>query len=152
MVVRRMDYATPSGFGWLNGMYYYNNATPSGFGLLNRMYYYNNATPSGFHILHGGGLNSLTKNSSTFFGLHFSKLIIHYSLKNIIMNLVNRLASPTPKFFKVVRNISIVLAAVSGAILTAPVAMPAIVVQIATYLAIAGTVAGAISQTAVEGE
>jgi hypothetical protein len=70
----------------------------------------------------------------------------------MIMNLIDRVASPTPKFFKAVRNIGIVLAAVSGAILTAPIAMPVIVVQIATYLAIAGTVASAISQTAVEGE
>jgi hypothetical protein len=68
------------------------------------------------------------------------------------MNLITRVSSPTPKFFKTIRNISIVLAAVSGAILTAPVAMPVIVVQIATYLAIAGTVASAISQAAVEGE
>jgi hypothetical protein len=70
----------------------------------------------------------------------------------MIMNLIDRVASPTPKSFKAVRNIGIVLAAVSGAILTAPIAMPVIVVQIATYLAIAGTVASAISQTAVEGE
>jgi hypothetical protein len=45
-------------------------------------------------------------------------------LKNMIMNLTERVASPTPKFFKTVRNISIVLAVVSGAILIAPIAMP----------------------------
>ena len=78
--------------------------------------------------------------------------IIYNSKNKKIMNLIDRVSSPTPKFFKTIRNIGIVLAAVSGAILTAPVAMPVIVVQIATYLAIASTVASAISQAAVEGE
>jgi hypothetical protein len=81
--------------------------------------------------------------------LHHHSVFI---IKNIIMNFIDRVASPTPKFFKTVRNIGIVLAAISGSIIAAPVALPAIVIQIATYLAIAGSVASAISQTAVEGE
>lgn len=54
--------------------------------------------------------------------------------------------SPTPPFFVKLRNWSLILAAVSGAILTTPVALPAIVVKVAGYLAIAGGVAGAVSQ------
>ena len=68
------------------------------------------------------------------------------------MNLVQRVKSPTPKFFKKVRNIGIVLATVATTIVAAPVALPAVLLKIAGYLAIAGGVAGAVSQTAVEGE
>jgi hypothetical protein len=43
------------------------------------------------------------------------------------------------------------LAAASGALLMAPVALPAIVTSIAAYIAVAGSVATAISQVTVEG-
>jgi hypothetical protein len=68
------------------------------------------------------------------------------------MNLTERIASPTPKFFRKLRNIGLVLAAVSGTIVAAPIALPAVVIQIAGYLALASSVASAVSQTAVEGE
>ena len=57
--------------------------------------------------------------------------------------------SPTPSFFKKLRNIAVILAALSGAILAAPVALPACVITIAGYVAVAGTVAGAVSQASV---
>lgn len=59
---------------------------------------------------------------------------------------------PTPHFFKKVRNVSMLLAGISAAVLTAPVALPAVLIQIAGYLAVAGAVAGSISQTAVKYE
>jgi len=68
------------------------------------------------------------------------------------MKLAQRVKSPTPKFFKKVRNIGLALAAISATILTEPMALPAVVVKIAGYLAVAGSVAGTVSQTAVEGE
>lgn len=68
------------------------------------------------------------------------------------MNIIDRLIAPTPKFFKQVRTVGLILAAVSGSLLAAPVALPAIVVQIAGYLALAGAVATAVSQAAVEGD
>ncbi len=68
------------------------------------------------------------------------------------MNIAQRVKSPTPKFFKKIRNIGLALAAISGSILSAPVALPAILLKVAGYLAVAGTVAGTVSQTAVEGE
>ena len=67
------------------------------------------------------------------------------------MSLQERIQSPTPPFFAKLRNWSLILVAVSGAILTTPVALPAIVVKVAGYLAVAGTVAGAVSQ-AVTGQ
>ena len=65
------------------------------------------------------------------------------------MSIVERLLSPTPSFFQKLRNIGLVLAAVSAALVAAPVALPAIVTTIAGYLAVAGTVLSAVSQVAV---
>jgi len=65
------------------------------------------------------------------------------------MNLVERYKKPTPKFFKTLRNIGIALATAGGAIIAAPVAMPALVITIATYLTVAGTVVTAVSQAVV---
>ncbi|WP_303317199.1 hypothetical protein Q4Q34_02045 [Flavivirga abyssicola] len=65
------------------------------------------------------------------------------------MNLVERYKKPTPKFFKTLRNIGIALAAAGGAIIAAPIAMPALVITIATYMTVAGTVATAVSQAVV---
>ncbi len=62
---------------------------------------------------------------------------------------IKRIQEPTPKFFKTIRNIGLVLTAVSGVIVTAPVSLPAVVITIAGYLAVAGGIASAISQTAV---
>jgi len=59
---------------------------------------------------------------------------------------------PTPSFFKKIRNIGLALAAISATILTAPVALPVLVVQIAGYLAVAGGVMSTISQSAVKME
>jgi hypothetical protein len=66
--------------------------------------------------------------------------------------LINRMQAPTPPFFKKLRTIGLILAAVSSTIVAAPVALPAIVIQIAGYLAVASTVVSAVSQTAVYGE
>jgi hypothetical protein len=65
---------------------------------------------------------------------------------------INRMQKETPTFFKKVRNIGLTLAGISAAILATPVALPAILVKIAGYLAVAGTVASTVSQTAVKNE
>ena len=65
------------------------------------------------------------------------------------MNIAERYKKPTPKFFKTLRNIGIALATAGGAIIAAPITMPAIVVTIATYMTVAGTVATAVSQAVV---
>jgi uncharacterized membrane protein HdeD (DUF308 family) len=62
------------------------------------------------------------------------------------MNIIKRVKSPTPKFFKVLRNIGLVLAAVGGTILAAPVALPVVVTTIGGYVAVAGGVLSAVSQ------
>jgi len=66
------------------------------------------------------------------------------------MSVVERVKAPTPKFFKTLRAIGLGLAAVGGAILAAPVAVPAALVTIAGYVALAGGVITAVSQTTVD--
>jgi hypothetical protein len=67
-------------------------------------------------------------------------------------NIVQRVQSPTPKFFKKLRNIGLAIAGIAGTLIAAPVALPAVVIKIAGYLVVAGGVLGGASQTAVEGE
>ena len=65
---------------------------------------------------------------------------------------VRRMKSDTPQFFKKLRRIGVALAAVGAAIIASPVALPAALVKVAGYLAVAGTVAGTVSQAAVKNE
>ena len=66
------------------------------------------------------------------------------------MNVAERLCAPTPKFFKQLRTIGLILAAAGGTLLAAPVTLPAAIVTAAGYILVAGTVASAVSQAAVE--
>lgn len=66
------------------------------------------------------------------------------------ISLVERVKAPTPKFFKTLRTIGLALAAAGGAILAAPLSLPAGIVAAAGYVALAGGVMTAVSQTAVE--
>ena len=63
-----------------------------------------------------------------------------------VMNILERLNAPTPAFFKRLRNIGLLLAAISAAIIAAPAALPAALVSVASYLAVGGTVLSAVSQ------
>lgn len=69
------------------------------------------------------------------------------------MKVTERLTAATPPFFSKLRNIGLLLTAVSGALMGVP-AIPAIVIKIAGYLAVAGTVMSGVSQATVlkEGE
>ena len=68
----------------------------------------------------------------------------------MIMNLVRRAKAPIPKFFKVLRNIGLALAAIGGTILAAPIALPVVVSSIGGYLAVTGGVVSAVSQLTTE--
>lgn len=65
---------------------------------------------------------------------------------------MSRLKSEPSKWFKAIRTIGLSLAGIAGAILTAPIALPAGVVTLAGYIALAGTVAGVVAHTANENE
>jgi hypothetical protein len=68
------------------------------------------------------------------------------------LGIIQRMKAPTPKFFRVLRNIGLALAAASGAVLAAPIALPAAVITAATYVAVAGGVLTAVSQATVDEE
>ena len=68
------------------------------------------------------------------------------------MKIIERYQKPTPKFFRVLRNIGIVLATAGGAIIAAPISIPSTIITIATYMTVAGTVATAVSQAVVSDE
>jgi uncharacterized membrane protein YeiH len=66
------------------------------------------------------------------------------------MKLVERVKSPTPKFFRILRAIGLALLALSGSVIAAPVVLPVAVVSIAGYIAVAGGVISAVSQVTVD--
>lgn len=66
----------------------------------------------------------------------------------IMKKIIKRAAAPTPKFFKVLRTVGVVLAAIGGSILAAPVALPVVVTTIGGYIVVAGGVLTATSQLA----
>lgn len=68
------------------------------------------------------------------------------------LSIVQRAKARTPKFFKILKFIGLSLAALGGSIIAAPVALPAIVTTIAGYVAVAGSVATAVSSVTVEGD
>ena len=51
-----------------------------------------------------------------------------------------------------IRTLGLVMAAVAGTVLTAPVALPIVVLQVAGYIAVAGGVLSAVSQVTVDTE
>ena len=65
------------------------------------------------------------------------------------MNIIERAAAPTPKFFKKLRNVGLILAAISTTIVAAPIALPAAIVSIAGYAAVGSAVLGAVSQVTI---
>jgi uncharacterized membrane protein HdeD (DUF308 family) len=66
------------------------------------------------------------------------------------MNLVERATAPTPKFFKVLRTIGLVLAAAGGTVLASPIALPVVITSVASYLTVAAGVLTAVSQVTVD--
>lgn len=68
------------------------------------------------------------------------------------MKLIKRLKEPTPKFFKKLRTLGILLATAGGAVLASPITLPIVLVNIAGYIALAGGVMTAVSQTAIKSE
>ena len=73
-------------------------------------------------------------------------------MKQRNLNLVSRIQEPTPKWFRIVRNLGLALSAVGGVLVAAPVALPATVVAVGGYLLLGGSIIGAVSQTAISSE
>ncbi len=68
----------------------------------------------------------------------------------LLKTLSNRWNSPTPPIFRNIGQIGIVVASIGAAILSSPVAAPAILTTIAGYLITAGSIATCISQITVD--
>lgn len=68
------------------------------------------------------------------------------------MKIIDRLKAKTPKFFRTLRNVGLGMAAAGGILVATPIAIPAILVTIGSYLIVAGSVATAVSQTVTEAE
>ena len=68
------------------------------------------------------------------------------------MNLQERYKSKTPKFFRRLRNIGLGITAGAGALLTAPISLPASIITAVGYLAVAGTTISAVSQAVIKDE
>lgn len=64
--------------------------------------------------------------------------------------LKKRWSAKTPKFWKNVQKVGIVLGAIGGAIMTAPITLPVAVVTTAGYLIATGGVIATMSQLTVE--
>lgn len=65
-------------------------------------------------------------------------------------NFKERWNGKTPKFWKKVQRWAIITGAVAGAIIAAPVTLPAVVITTATYVATVATTAATLSQLTVE--
>lgn len=69
--------------------------------------------------------------------------------KDKIKSIFKRCGQDTPPFFKKLRLIGLSVAAIGTTLISAPIALPAIVTTIAGYLIVGGTVATAVSQAAI---
>lgn len=63
-----------------------------------------------------------------------------------------RCGKETPPFFRKLRLAGIIIAAVGTTLLAAPIALPAVAVTVAGYLATAGAVATAVSQATISND
>ena len=66
------------------------------------------------------------------------------------MSIKQRWCAKTPRFWKKVQKISILIGAVAGVIIAAPITLPVAVVTVASYAITVGTVAATLSQLTVE--
>lgn len=65
-------------------------------------------------------------------------------------HLKERWNSETPRFWKKVQKVAIIVGAVAGTIIAAPIALPAAVVTVAGYAVAIGTAVATVSQLTVE--
>lgn len=69
---------------------------------------------------------------------------------NLLTEAKDRALAPTPPFFQKLKRAGLIIAAIGTAVLTAPGAVPSILMAYAGYAITAGTVLVSISQLAVD--
>lgn len=67
-----------------------------------------------------------------------------------LKELKNRWKAETPKFWKKVQKLSIAAGVIGGAIIAAPIALPAAVITVGGYLVAVGSVGATLSQLTKE--
>jgi hypothetical protein len=70
--------------------------------------------------------------------------------KNELGSLLQRISEQTPPFFKKLRTVGLVTIAAGTVLVSAPIAIPAMLVTIGGYLIVGGGVMTAMAQAAVE--
>jgi len=65
------------------------------------------------------------------------------------MNILDRYKKPTPRFFRILRNLGVSLVTAGGTLMAAPVDMPEWLTSIGSYIIVVGTVLTAVSQAVV---
>lgn len=66
------------------------------------------------------------------------------------LSMLDRWKAPTPLLFKRLRNIGLILAGVAGAILSAPIVLPPMIISVAGYVMVASGVLSSVSQITIE--
>lgn len=66
------------------------------------------------------------------------------------MKLRDRWKAKTPKFWKKIQRIALITGAISGAILTAPISLPGLLITSAGYIAVASSTIAGMSQLTKE--
>lgn len=72
--------------------------------------------------------------------------------KNTLREVMDRMKADTPPFFKKLRTVGLILAAVGTSVLASPIALPAVMSSVAGYLILGGSILTTVSQTVVEGK
>lgn len=67
-----------------------------------------------------------------------------------MMNIIERMKAPTPRFFQKLGAIGIGIATAGSVILAAPVSLPEVAISAGGYLIVIGSVIATICQTAVD--
>jgi len=65
----------------------------------------------------------------------------------MLTKLANNLNAPTPRWAGIIRNIAIACTSIAGAIVAAPVGLPALVISAAGYMALGGSILTVIAQS-----
>lgn len=67
-----------------------------------------------------------------------------------MMNIIKRMTSPTPKFFRKLRTLGLVLAIIGGGIMSSEVKLPLLINNVGEYLTLIGGIMSAMSQITVD--
>jgi hypothetical protein len=80
---------------------------------------------------------------------YFKNFKSHFKKEKLMKEFINRLFSNPSPYFKKIRNAGLIFTGVSAAILASPVALPAAIVTVVSYMGAIGATCAAISQITI---